>query len=109
MALKCFNPSSLQLNLLLLSFSVIALELIRCILSDVLDKVVNFSAPVVARNLLGALGQPVEVGKPLTSNWGGTSLAVASIFTISTSSSDIFSPSSSNTGVSFLQWPHQGA
>merc|ERR1711951_245040 len=51
--------------LVLFSFSVIALELIGGILSNVLDKVVNLPASIVAGHLLRALGQPVEGGEAL--------------------------------------------
>lgn len=56
-----------------------------------------------------SFGNQKSVGNPRTSNCGGTSLAVASNFTIATSSSLNFSPSSSNTGANFLQCPHHGA
>lgn len=73
-------------------------------------------------------GSQNNVGKPRTSKPGGTSLAVASIFTIDTSSSFNLSPSSSKIGANldmemkfklssqnlccvtyFLQCPHHGA
>ena len=56
---------SLQLHLLLHALPAPALQLVRGVLGDILDEVVELPATVVVGDLLGALGQPEEGGEAL--------------------------------------------
>ena len=63
-----------------------ALELAGGVVAQVFGTVVQLAVALLVLSLLSAsLGGQKKVGKPLTSDPGGTSLAVVSIFTMTTS------------------------